>query len=122
MRHLGGIVILLGTLALPASVSGCQASGGRSSFDTSRIEDIRPGQTTREAIVSWFGPPETVTEEYTAPPRGAGPPRKRETFTYSYLAHQDETPNGPRVRTRVLSVTFGPGGRVQTYSHSYEGE
>ncbi len=90
---LGLAVLLLATTALPGCMVGRFTDGNPVPLE--RVERIRPGETTKQEVLAWFGPPQnysnaTLIEQLLASdevPPGAIPPY-RFSDVLAYQMHE----------------------------------
>ena len=90
------IAICLGLLAL-----GCLTVGAE--FQDADIPAIERGETTKEQIEDWFGPPYQ-----------RGLEDGQETWTYLYL----KRPLSGKTLSRELHIRFDEQGKVESYSYT----
>jgi outer membrane protein assembly factor BamE (lipoprotein component of BamABCDE complex) len=82
--------------------------GTRTTFDQSRVEQIKKGSTTKDNIIALFGEP-GVKEL---------PAKGDEKWTYTYVVRRDSTPSLPsalRGDPSALIITFDSRGIVKSY-------
>lgn len=102
--------------AMLALMPGCVSSGNN--FDTSKVSQIKKGETTEADLEKLFGPPasRSVDSEGTA------------HLTWSYLESRMKGEGfipiagtfmgGSRSNHKMLSVTLGPDGKVKHFTSS----
>ncbi|MGE0711047.1 MAG: outer membrane protein assembly factor BamE [Planctomycetota bacterium] len=101
---------VLWSFALAASLAlmgGC-ASVGRE-FDTTHVNDIKNGVTTKPQIRGWFGEPHQVTKPLQGSPVGAV---ERWNYTYAHSVA------GASTQSEALVVDFDPKDVVVDHAYS----
>jgi hypothetical protein len=104
MRRLVVALILAGCAATTVSIKGVP-------IDETLVGKIKPGITTREAILKEFGPPSEITAEEG---REKLVYRHREAKTRSYLGGLVEMKGRSELKEAVLTVTI-KGNIVESY-------
>ena len=107
---------ILASIAFAILFTGCASTGRK--IDMSKVDQIKKGETTKQQVIQLLGSPEQMTSDASGNTTFLYLYSRATTKGQTFIPIVGAFAGGANVQSQMVSVIFGPDGKVSNYTQS----